>query len=95
MSKYIFVVALCVSLEAAPQVRDTVPSSLSLAAQQSPVEFAMALANASVPSGLEIRESDDVPPSGRPASKVDSEQRVAASELVRHSTRSTAITMPS
>jgi hypothetical protein len=65
------------------QVGVTVPSSLLVAAQRSPVEFAMALANASVPAGLEIRESDDVPPDARPTSKVDREREVPVSEVVK------------
>jgi hypothetical protein len=83
MLKYMAVIGLCASFAVAPQVGDTAPSSLLIAAQRSPTDFATALANASVPSGLEIRESDDVPPSGRLTFKVDPERRVPASELVQ------------
>jgi len=40
----------------------SVPASLLGPATASPIEFAAALAKASVPAGLEIRESDDVFP---------------------------------
>lgn len=60
----------------------TVPSSLHVFVSRSPVEFTMALANTSVPSGLEIRESDNVMPSSPPAVSVDPKERVALSDLV-------------
>lgn len=59
------------------------PASLLVEAQRSPVDFAAALAKASVPAGLEIRESDDGPPSGEPLINVDPERRVPVSDVVK------------
>jgi hypothetical protein len=61
----------------------SVPSALLAWADRSPVEFAMALAYASVPAGLEIRESDDIPPSTRPQLTIDPARNIQASELAR------------
>lgn len=74
----------------AAQARVTVPSAVLAAAAASPLEFAMALANASVPAGLEIRESEDVLPASwptvngrRPAwFNADRTHRIAATEVV-------------
>ncbi len=77
------VVMLALSSSTSAQVRPTVPSALLAWAGRSPVEFAMALAYASVPSGLEIRESDDIPPSARPEFKIDPAQNIHASELAK------------
>lgn len=79
---HIALVGLAVSTAMADQTGLTVPSSLLVAASQSPVEFAMALAYASIPSGLEIKESDDVPPSRPPAFDIDPQRRVALDDLV-------------
>ena len=59
----------------------TVPSSLVLAASRPLGEFAFALADASVPAGLEIREVDDgaAPPS---SSNIDKNQRVPLEEVM-------------
>jgi hypothetical protein len=48
------------------QISPTVPAPLLVAAQGSPLEFAMALAIASVPAGIEIRQPDDVLPANLP-----------------------------
>ena len=66
----------------ADQAGLTVPASLLAAAKQSPVEFAMALAYASVPSGLEIRESDDVMPSRLLEFHVDPKERLPVEDLI-------------
>lgn len=74
----------------AAQAGVTVPSAVLAAAEASPVEFVMALANASVPAGLEIRESEDVLPASwptvngrRPAwFNADRTNRIAATEVV-------------
>jgi hypothetical protein len=85
MLKHMHIAALAVAAATttAGQTGVTVPSSLLIAASQSPVDFAFALANASVPSGLEIRESDDGPPSHPPALDIDPKQRVPLDDLVR------------
>jgi hypothetical protein len=51
-------------------------------ARQSPVAFALALAAASVPSGLELKESDDVMPD-RPPSHSGTQPTVPAIEVIR------------
>ena len=74
----------------AAQARVTVPSAVLAAAEASPVEFVMALADAAVPAGLEIRESEDVLPAGWPSLKgrkpawfnADRTHRIAAAEVV-------------
>ena len=74
----------------AAQTGLTVPSAVRVAAEASPVEFAMALANAAVPAGLEIRESDNVMPASwptingrRPAwFNADRIDRIAMTELI-------------
>lgn len=76
---------------AAVQDNATAPSGVLAAAQSSPVEFAMALANGAVPAGLEVRESDDVVPSNWPTVNdrrppwfnADRTKRVAVTEVVR------------
>jgi len=68
----------------------TVPSAVLSAADGSPVEFAMALANSAVPAGLEVREADDrMPPNwptinGRPPAWFDADRtkRVSATDVV-------------
>jgi len=80
----------------APQAQVTVPSAVLAVADSSPFEFAMALANASVPAGLEIRESDDVLPAGYPTLdgkrpawfNADRTHRIAGTEVVEAFNRS-------
>lgn len=79
---HIAVLGVAASTVMAGQTGLTVPASLLVAAKQSPVEFAMALAYTSTPSGLEIRETDDVMPSRPPAFDIDPKQRVPLAELV-------------
>lgn len=59
--------ALVLAAAAGWQASTTVPSALMSSGARSPTEFAISLAVASVPSGLEVRESDDGPPSPRAA----------------------------
>lgn len=79
-----FIVLLAVARTAAglTQVNPTVPASLLASAHASPVEFAMALANASVPAGLEIRESDDMLPDRWPVFNLDRTRRVSMADIV-------------
>jgi hypothetical protein len=83
MSKHL---AILIVLVAAPnlivnQNSITVPSSLVLAASGRLVEFAFALAEASVPAGLEIREIDDGSPL-RPSSISDKNLRVPLDDVI-------------
>jgi hypothetical protein len=80
--KHLMAMCVAASTVMAGQTGLTVPTSLLAAAKQSPAEFVMALANTSIPAGLEIRESDDVKPSRRPAYDIDSKETVALAELV-------------
>jgi hypothetical protein len=60
-----------------------VPATLIEAAQQqSPLDFAAALAGAAVPSGFEIKAADDGPPSSAAAVTADSQQKVALTDLI-------------
>ena len=77
----IVVMFLAASNVMVDQISVTVPSSLLVAASQPLVDFAFALADASIPAGLEIRESDDEPPL-RPAFNIDPKQRVPLNDLV-------------
>jgi hypothetical protein len=52
-------------------------------AQRSPWEFAMLLANASVPSGLELLDIDDVRPLKRPDFSLDRTAKIPANDLVK------------
>ncbi len=79
---WIVVLGVAATTAMAGQTGLTVPSSLLLAASRSPVEFMMALAYASIPAGLEIRESDDVVPSRPPAFAIDRKQTVSLDGLV-------------
>ncbi len=79
---WIVVLGVAATTAMAGQTGLTVPSSLLLAASRSPVEFMMALAYASIPAGLEIRESDDVVPSRPPAFAIDRKQTVSLDALV-------------
>lgn len=77
------ILVVAVTTTTVGQTGVTVPSSLLVAASRSPVEFIKALAYASIPSGLEIRESDDVMPSPSPgAFDIDREQRVSLDGLI-------------
>jgi hypothetical protein len=77
------VVGVGVALLGTPQVaRVGVPAAVVEAAQQSPVDFAAALAGAAVPSGFEIKEADDGPPSAPAAGLVDPQQKVALTEVI-------------
>lgn len=80
---WIVILGIAATTTTVGQTGMTVPSSLLVAASRSPVEFIKALAYASIPSGLEIRESDDVMPSPRPrAFDIDREQRVSLDGLI-------------
>lgn len=83
MLKYVVVFATAITGVAFAQVNVAVPSSLLVVARRSPWELAMLLANASVPSGLELRDIDDVPPLNRPDFNLARTPRVPASDLVR------------
>jgi hypothetical protein len=90
MSMNLNMCALAISLVVASQAPSTVPEGLRNVAQSSPVEFVMALANAGIPVGLEIDESDDVLPPDWPTRNgkrpawyhLDESQRVALSEII-------------
>ena len=60
------IISFVSSTDVMTQARVTVPAAVLAAAEASPVELVMALANASVPAGLEIREPDDLLPAGWP-----------------------------
>jgi hypothetical protein len=83
MLKHIQIAVLVVAASTvmASQTGRTVPASLLVAASDSLVDFAFALAGASIPAGLEIRESDDGPPL-RPAFNIDPKPRVPLNDLV-------------
>jgi hypothetical protein len=78
---HIAVLGAAASSVMAGQTGPTVPASLLVAASHSLVDFAYALANASIPAGLEIKESDDGPPLG-PAVNIDPKQRIPLNDLV-------------
>jgi hypothetical protein len=68
------------------QPPDTVPTELLALANRSPLEFATFLATAFVPSGIELREIDDVYVNGHPevtpSTHFDLDARVSADRLV-------------
>jgi hypothetical protein len=76
-----FVIALGSSV-ALGQPSQTVPASLLERAQRSPVEIVWLLADASIPSGIEFRESDDIYP-GPIDFNLDRNRTAADGELVR------------
>src|SRR6266498_3992684 len=78
----VVVLGVAATTATASQTGVTVPSSLLVATSRPPMEFTMALAYASIPSGLEIRESEDVRPSRAPAFDLKGEQRVSLDDLV-------------
>src|SRR5258706_15722161 len=79
---WIVVLGVAATTTTAGQTGVSVPSPLLDAASRSPAEFVVALAHASIPAGLEIRESDDVVPSRPPAFDIDREQRVSLDGLI-------------
>lgn len=58
MLKQVFVLALAAGTVLSGQAKQELPASLLLEASRPPYEFAMYLADMSVPSGLEIRRAD-------------------------------------
>jgi hypothetical protein len=68
------------------QPPDTVPTELLALANRSPLEFATFLATAYVPSGIELREFDDVYVNGHPevtpSTHFDLDARIPADRLV-------------
>jgi hypothetical protein len=83
MFRHVFALTIALSAVALAQASNTVPASLLLKAQRSAVEVAFLLANASVPSGLEIREADDLYPKPPPDYTLDLTQQVPASDVVK------------
>lgn len=84
MWRIITVVGMSATLLGRAQVAGVaVPAALIEAAQQSPVDFAVALAGASVPSGFEIKDADDGPPSEMAAVPVDPNRNVAMTDVIR------------
>jgi hypothetical protein len=79
---WIVILGVAVATTTVGQTGLTVPSSLLVAASRSPVEFIKALAYASIPSGLEIRESDDVMPSPLPRAFDIDRERVSLDGLI-------------
>lgn len=78
------VVGVSATLLGTAQVASVVvPAALIEAARQSPVDFAAALAGASVPSGFEIKEADDGPPSEMATAPVDPNLKVAMTDVIR------------
>jgi hypothetical protein len=65
------------------QTNQAVPASLLLKSQASPFEFAMLLAETAVPSGLELRESDNVRPRLKPDFNIERAQKAQAADLVK------------
>jgi len=80
-SVIVFVVALTGVLLG--QTNITVPSPLITMAQRPPWEFAMLLANASVPSGLEVRDIDVVRPLKRPNFALDRSVNIPVADLIK------------
>jgi hypothetical protein len=58
-----------------------VPASLLEAAQQTTVDFAGALASASVAAGFELEEADDGPPSGKTMAPGDRDRKVPLADV--------------
>ena len=84
MWRIMTVVGVCATLLGRAQVAGVaVPASLIEAAQQSPVDFAGALAAASMPSGFEIKEADDGPPSEKATPPVDPDRKVVMTDVIR------------
>lgn len=79
---HIAVLGAAVSAVMAGQTGRTVPASMLAAAKQPLVDFAFALSNASIPAGLEIRDSDDGSPL-HPPFDIDPKQRVPLADLVK------------
>ena len=84
MTRY-FVLAFASATLVFAQSTDTVPAELLALANRTPLEFANMLATACVPSGIELREIDDVYTSGRPEvtpdTHFDLETRIPANRV--------------
>src|SRR2546426_11462399 len=81
MMRYLIVVGSTLAGGGLLQLNTTVPSSLLSGVGRSPIEFIVLLAEASVPSGLEIREPGDSHARPVPYSDSDSGRRVPATQL--------------
>lgn len=85
MLKCVAFLGVLVGTVVTAQAPRTVPSYLLAEAQRPPLEFAFVLANASVPSGIEVKGSDDVYPKRRQGDDRDDRdqaKQVPASDLV-------------
>ena len=81
MVRYVVAIAVACASAALPQVQSTVPSSLLSSVGSSPIEFTVLLAEASVPSGLEIKEPGDSRSRPVPYADADSGRRIPATQL--------------
>lgn len=82
MPRLISLICVLASLVVFAQPGTQVPVGLLAAAQNSPVEFVMALADASVPAGLEIRASERTP-RRKPELNIAPQPTQSIAELVR------------
>lgn len=81
-SATLFILAASVALATA-QTDATIPAPLLSMAKRPPLEVALLLANTSVPSGIEIHESDDLYPTPAPDFSLPPAARIPASDVVR------------
>ena len=73
---------LCIAVPVSAQRQPMVPPYLLSAAERPPLEVTFLLANAGIPCGIEIRESDDVVPRPPADARRDLLQQVPASMVV-------------
>ena len=87
MLRILTVMGLCATLtspqQAVDPAGDVVPASLLEAARRSPVDFAAALASASVAAGFELKEADDGPPSGQAIAAGGRDQKVTLPDVAK------------
>lgn len=83
MLRYSVALAAAFGSLAAAQAPSEVPAALMAFASRPPMEVVFLLASASVPAGIEVRESDDIVPKPPPEFAPQPVKRVAASAFVQ------------
>jgi hypothetical protein len=83
MFKNVLLVGVAFASPIFAQTNGTAPANLLIAAQKSPGEFAMLLATASVPSGIELKEGDEFYPSVNPDYTMNVTNTVPVTDLVK------------
>jgi hypothetical protein len=80
--RFVFVLTLGLSWALLPQPPQGIPSSLLASAQLPPLQLAFLLVKASVPLGIELRQSDDIVARRTPAFNGEQNKTIPASDLV-------------